>query len=172
MTARKAFVSLFLGNVALGLASPAFLPARVAVHFGCGGAPDRWASSVWSALVFAGLCAAIFCALLLSPRLTLGFGQRWVNLPHKDYWLRAENRPRAEALLSALMARFGAAVFLLLLAVQILVIRANLSDPVRLDEKIFLAALAAFLVFVALWALSFFRSFRRNGAQPTKGGAR
>jgi hypothetical protein len=88
---------------------------------------------------------------------------KWINLPRKDYWLKTENRPRAAAMISAFMGRFGTAVFLLLFAAQILAIQANLSDPVRFSEKIFIPVFVLFLLYLGYWAIAFFRTFRKTG---------
>lgn len=37
---------------------------------------------------------------------------------------------------------------------------ANLSSPVRLDERVFMMALVMFFIFIGYWLISFVRSFR------------
>jgi hypothetical protein len=44
--------------------------------------------------------------------------------------------------------------------VQALALQANLSHPVRLNERIFLAILVVFLVYAVVWCLGLFRAFR------------
>ncbi|MCX6348229.1 MAG: DUF1648 domain-containing protein, partial [Candidatus Aureabacteria bacterium] len=71
MTIRKIFIAVFIADLLLAGFSPALLPSRVAIHFGCGGMPDNWASSFWSALIFIVFIAFLFSALYFSPRLML-----------------------------------------------------------------------------------------------------
>lgn len=55
---------------------------------------------------------------------------------------------------------FGTALFLFLLAVGPLTLKANLADPVRLDERLFLIALSVFLLYTLYWTLALYRAFR------------
>ena len=55
---------------------------------------------------------------------------------------------------------FGAVLFLFLLFVNLLVIDANSVETARLNPRVFLSALAAFLVMTALWAIALHRAFR------------
>ncbi|MGZ3494351.1 MAG: hypothetical protein ACXWM6_06635, partial [Thermodesulfobacteriota bacterium] len=45
-------------------------------------------------------------------------------------------------------------------AVQLLTIQANLSQPVKLDEKLFLSALLLFILFTVYWCIKLLRGFR------------
>lgn len=157
---RVAFVLGFVANVVLAILSLVILPDRVAVHFGPGGMPDGWAPSYVNSLFFLGMHTLLFLLLSFSPRLMFIFPARWVNLPNKQFWLAPENRDRAVGKLSALMDSFGAALFLYLLVIQLLTIQANLSVPVRLNERVFLAFLVLFLGYTGVWCVAFFRSFR------------
>jgi uncharacterized membrane protein len=157
---RRTFVVCFLANVVLALVSWILLPARVAIHFGPGGLPNNWASSHVNSLIFLGVNVVLFFSLYFSPRLVLMFPAKWINLPHKDYWLAPEQRPRTAEKIAAQMHRFGVAIFLFLFATGLLTIQANLSDPVRLNEPLAMSLLAAFLVYTVVWCVRFFRSYR------------
>jgi hypothetical protein len=59
------------------------------------------------------------------------------------------------------MWEFGIALFLFLFVVELLAIEANLSQPVRINEKLFFSALILFLLYTVYWCIKLFRSFRR-----------
>ena len=61
--------------------------------------------------------------------------RRWISLPNRDYWLRLEHRSQAVEKLGRHIWRFGTALFLFMFFAGLLTLRANLSDPVRLDER-------------------------------------
>jgi uncharacterized membrane protein len=164
---RAIFVLLFVANVVLGLVSLVLLPPRVAIHFGSGGTADSWAPSCVNTLFFIGMNAFVFLILYLTPRLVFRFPARWINLPNKDYWLRSENRARTVGMFSSLMWEFGSALFLFLLAVQLLTIQANLSQPVKLNERIFLPALILFILYSVYWCIKLLRAFRLPKAAET-----
>lgn len=65
------------------------------------------------------------------------------------------------------MARFGSAFFLFFFCTGMLTIEANLSQPVRLNEKVFVPILIMFLGYTALWTIGLFRAFRA----PEGGGS-
>jgi len=158
--ARALFIASFIINVLLTLGSAAVLPARVAIHFGRGGMADGWASNTTNVVIFLTIHTLLFLSFLFSPRLIAMCPASCVNLPNKDYWLTPGNRPRAEAMISAVMWQFGAAMFMFMLAVSLLTIQANLSDPVQLNEKIFLIVLGSFLLYTGIWCVGLFRIFR------------
>jgi uncharacterized membrane protein len=157
---RGIFLLSFLANVLLALVSLAILPDRVAVHFGLGGTPDGWASNLTNTLMMLGMHTLVFSSLYFSPRLLTTMPRRWISLPNRDYWLAPERRIQAAERFAHLMWQFGTAVFLFLLVAGLLTLRANLSDPVRLDERAFLVALALFLVYTVAWTVALLRAFR------------
>jgi len=157
---RTIFCVAFLANVVLWLVSLVVLPDQVAVHFGRGGVPDSWASKEWNALVFVLMEIPLFLLFWYAPSLPLGIPPRYVSVPNKDYWLREENRPAFKRTFQHLMDRFGAAFFLFFFCIGVLTLQANLSQPVRLNERIFLLALVLFLGYTVVWTIGLFRAFR------------
>lgn len=157
---RAALLISFLANIAVTLISPLILPERVAIHFGSGGLPNGWASSQTSTLLMLGFDVFVFCALYFSPRLVFALPSRWISLPNRDYWLAPERRAQTAETFRHYLWQFGAAVFLFMLCAGLLTIQANLSQPVRLNERLFLVALFAFFAFTAYWTVSLLRAFR------------
>ncbi|MBM4147573.1 MAG: DUF1648 domain-containing protein [Lentisphaerae bacterium] len=159
---RRAFIVSYLANVVLALVSWALLPDRVAIHFGVGGRPDNWAPGCVNALVVLCLDTVLFLAFYFSPRLTSVVPAKWMSLPNKQFWLAPENRAATDAKVSALMWRFGTALFAFLFAVGVLA-AANLADPVRLNERLVLSIAGVFLAYSLVWCVSFLREFRLPG---------
>jgi len=157
---RILFIIAFIANVALSMMSLVVLPSRVAIHFGVGGMANNWAPSYVNALLFIGVHVTLFCMMYFSPPFIFAFPRKWMNLPNKDYWLTEENKPRAKAMIGSLMWEFGAALFSFLFVVELLAIKANLEDPVRLNEAVFLGALFLFLLYTVYWCIRLFRAFR------------
>jgi hypothetical protein len=147
-------------NVILILVSSATLPDRVAIHFGQGGVPDGWAANLTNTLIMLGMHTFLFFSLYFSPRLLTSVPAKWISLPNRDYWLRPEHRSQAVAQFSRLMWQFGTALFLFMLFTGLLSLKANLSDPVRLDDVPLLVALVVFLAYTVYWMLSLLRAFR------------
>jgi len=157
---RAAYLLAFTASLAAALSSLFLLPARVAVHFGPGGLPDGWGSSTTHVAFLVGLHLILFGVFFFGHRLVLRIPPRWVNLPHKDYWLAPANRARAAARLRVFLDAFGAALFLFLLAVNLLSIQANLREPIRLDMRLFWPVMLAFAVFTVVWVAASYRAFR------------
>jgi len=160
-----AFILSYVANMVLAIASWFVLPEQAAIHFGLGGAPDGWASSRTSTLLMLGMHTVVFCALYVSPRLLTSVPRRWINLPNRDYWLQPPRRAQAVARFRQHLWRFGTALFVFMFLVGLLTLRANLSDPVRLDERLFLIALGVFLLYTAYWTVSLLRAFQVPKAQ-------
>lgn len=160
MNARFYFVALFIANIALNLISWAMLPDRVAIHFGANGVPNGWASKNANLFFFLVLHVPIFLMFLYLPRIIAKTPPRLVSLPNRDYWLREERRDEAIKMLGEQLMVYGAALFLFLFFVGLLVLDANLSEPIHLNERIFLTWLALFLAFTGIWTWQLYRAFR------------
>lgn len=167
---RTAFIAAFLANVTLSLVSLAILPDPVAIHFGSGGAPDGWASTLTHTLLMLGVNTLVFGALYFAPRLISTVPSKWVNLPNRDFWLNPQRRPLAAEKLRHHLWQFGTAVFLFMFFAGLLTIRANRSDPVRLEEGLFLVGLGIFLAYTLYWIVGLMRAFRVPTA-PRSGSA-
>ncbi len=157
---RAGFILVFIANVVLSLISLLLLPSRVAIHFGLGGMGDNWVPSYVNTLFFIGTNMFLFFSLYFTPRLVFMFPTKWINLPNKDYWLRLENKVHTVAIFSSLMWEFSIALFLFFFVVELLAIEANLSQPVRINEKLLFSALILFLLYTVYWCIKLFRSFR------------
>jgi uncharacterized membrane protein len=166
MMMRKLLILLFAANVILWAVSLAVLPARVAIHFGEGGVPDSWASKQSNALLFLALETSLFALFFFAPGLTLRLPEKYLSLPNKKYWLREENRPLFRKMITSKLAEFGAVFFVFLFGVGLLTIRANLADPVWLDESLSLVVFIAFMAYTVVWCVEFIRSFRIPGNTP------
>jgi uncharacterized membrane protein len=138
----------------------AILPDRVAIHFGFGGVADSWAPKHIHSIVFTIVDFFLFFLLYYTPNLILLCPPQLINLPNKKYWLQEANRERLFNKLSVMMWEFGAAFFTFLFLIQMLVIQANRSDPVRLDEKTFLFFLGLFILYTIYWTIQMYRTFK------------
>lgn len=109
------------GRLALAAATVAYailviwqaftLPDTVPGHIGPTGQITNWVSReqhvTFSILLGLGMLAAFLLPGLLTDKLPKDF----VNLPHKEFWTRAENWPRAKAMLANDLGWLGAATF-------------------------------------------------------------
>lgn len=157
---RAVFIGAFALNLVLILISYFALPETIAVHFGLGGTPDSWASKEVNMLLMLAIQLPLFFLLLYTPALIFRVPRRLVNLPHKDYWLCAERKAVTQAKMATHIYEFGIALYFFLICVGVLVLHANLSEPVQLDEQTLLLALGVFLVFTVYWIVKFYRVFR------------
>jgi uncharacterized membrane protein len=158
--ARRILDVVFLLAILFNLGSLLFLPENVAIHFGRGGMPDSWASRTFHVVFSTVLMVLLYAGFALSPKLLEGTPARYINLPNREYWLREENLPEAIRRMAGLMYSFGIATGLLLLSAAVLSAEANLSDPVRLNESVFLPLVIVFLVYTVVWIFRLFAEFR------------
>jgi uncharacterized membrane protein len=157
---RKWLMLAFGANILLMLIAWWLLPEKTATHFSLGGSPDAWGSKESYLFLLLAVESPLFLILLFIPATLWKFPERLINLPHKEYWLRPENKPRVQTLFAERTARMGVVFFAFLAVVQLLVMDANLSDPVRLKESLFLPVLIAFLLYMLYWTFTFIRVFR------------
>ena len=101
------------------------LPEQIATHFGASGAPDGWGSRNGYLAVDIIISAALILGFpMLVGVLGRGSGAG-VNIPHKDYWFRPENRPQFRQRMTADMLFIGGATGLLLSWIDVEIVRAN-----------------------------------------------
>lgn len=151
----------YLACLAIAIMSWVLLPGRVATHFGPSGEPDGWSSPATNALVLIVIATFMFTVFYFMHRLIARMPMALINLPNKDYWLAPERADASLAKLAIQFRLFGAAILLLLCVAHALAVQANLVKPPKLDNLLFLGALGLFFVFTIVWAVSFYRSFRR-----------
>lgn len=157
---KAVFVAMFVANIVLLLASLAVLPEQVASHFGIGGEADSWMSKGAYVAFMLAMQTFLFVLLLCVVPITTHVPRWMINLPHKEYWLRPENGDELRRKLDGQMTSIGVALFALMFCVQLMVIHANLSQPVRLHEPVFLVLLGTFFVFIIFWIIRYYRAFR------------
>lgn len=157
---RVALVIVFLANLLVILITTAMMPERVAIHFGVGGAPDEWASRSVNAWLFFVLSVFFFALFYLIPALVRVTPVGLLSIPNKEYWTQPEHRETMLRKLGTLMGEFGVGMFAFFIWVEVLAWRANLSDPVRLNERLFYPALIGFFVYTGWWVYRTFRAFR------------
>jgi uncharacterized membrane protein len=151
----------YLACLAIAIASWVLLPGRVATHFGPSGEPDGWASPTENAVIFMAISTLLFVLFFFMHRIIAKVPVSLINLPNKEYWLAPERAASTCAVLAVQFRVFGAAILLLLCVAQALAVQANLTKPPKLDNALFLGALGLFFVFTIVWAVSFYRAFRR-----------
>ncbi len=161
LKAQKVLNTVFIVTVLFNLLSWVVLPENVAIHFGGSGAPDSWAPRWFQVVMFTVLLIVLYASFALAPRLLDGVPKKYISLPNSDYWLKDENLPEAVRRMSSLMYSFGIATGLLMLGVLILVVMANLSDPVRLPGgRMPWIMLISYFAYTAWWLVRVFTSFR------------
>lgn len=164
---RTLFLSGFIANLAVTLITLVVLPGRVAIHFGAHGAANGWASGRVNALIMTSVHLLIFCSFAFAGWLVGALPARWINLPHREYWLSPARRPQTADCVQIYCWRFGGATFLLLLAIGVLSLRANQTSPVTLNMQRFYAALGAYALYTVYWLIDLHRAFRLPpGAKP------
>ena len=128
------------------------LPERVATQFDASGAAHGWGTRASFLTVSILVCALVVVGIpalgLAAPR---GSGAG-LNIPHKDYWLRDENRPELRRRLTADLLFFGGVTGLLMAWIDVLVVRANESAVPTLGAASWVA-LGAYLVVVLGWTV-------------------
>jgi len=158
--ARTVLNTVFLVTVLFSLISWLVLPDNVAIHFSASGVPDSWVSRGFHIVMYTVLMAVLYASFAFAPRIFDGVPKKYISLPNSKYWLLDENLPEAVRRMSRLMYSFGAATGLLMLGVLILIIKANLSDPVALHGGISWVLLISYFAYTAWWLVRVFTAFR------------
>ena len=138
------------------------LPATVASHFNGAGEADGWSSKARFFQLMGAVLALLVGTGLGIPLLLAVIPTRWVNLPHRDYWLAPERAAHTRAVIQTYLAWFHTATLGLMAWILELTYRANLSadGATRLSNHVW-TALGAYLLFTGAWLVFFLRRFQR-----------
>jgi hypothetical protein len=154
------FYTAFLALILFNLGSWFALPETVAVHFGRGGVPDSWASRGFYVASITCMMLLVLGGFALLPAVLERTDLRWISFPHKEYWFAPERRDETVRRSADWFYRFGAATAGLMIVASVLSVRANISLPALLDERLFLIATGLYLAYTIWWLVGLFRLFR------------
>lgn len=163
---RNIFIISFIANLVLTVVVLIMGPETMAIHFGGGGVPNGWASAKANALIMTGIDVLLFASFFFVPQLMRVTPDKWVNLPNKDYWLKDENRSKAMTMLCDQLYKLGALMFVFMFSVGLLVLQANLSDPVLLREDLFWPPFIFIMLYTVYWTVKIYRIFRIPEEEP------
>lgn len=138
------------------------LPEVVASHFDGSGRADGWSSKETFFAIDAAtiaLTAVIFLGLS-----KIRWSDRWVSLPHKDYWLAPERREQTFRYLHRQMLVFGSATLMLLLVVMQWVIEANLDGSQTMPGAGMWWLMGGYLLFTTVWTIRLIVRLYRIGS--------
>ena len=149
--------------VAVVAATSSDLPARVAVHFGAGGAANGWQSrdgyQAWMLALVVALPLSLVALLAWLPRI----GACLTNIPNKDYWLAPERREGTFERLTRFAALLGVLMVVFLTAVHLVVVEANQSSRPTLPTAPFVSVMLGFAIAMIAWVVALTYGFRRPG---------
>lgn len=152
-------VILALGMVQLAVYYPQ-LPETMSVHFNKDGLANGWSSREVYFSIQIGLLVMLTGIAAFAPLWSLRPGMKF-RLPNREYWLAEERKEATMAWIENSYRKLFLLSMILMLLVSEQVLRANLSQPVRLDSTLFLIALGIYFLIIAAWLIRLFRRFRR-----------
>jgi uncharacterized membrane protein len=143
------------------------LPETVASHFDARGVPNGFQSRGAFVALAVGSQLLVVAVFALLPAVLHRIPPRWINLPHKDAWLRAGRFDEALDRYAAWSLWFGCATAALLLGVFELAIRANLTRR-PMDATLTWGLLGSYLLVTVFAIVRLYRSMRfiHPGAPP------
>lgn len=137
------------------------LPSVVASHFIAGGAANGFMPrAIYLRFIIAFLVGLPLLIALLTGITSL-LPARFINLPHREYWLAPERYADTLAYLRRHGVHFGVMLAIFFCFVHWLVVQANAHHPPLFPEPLFFIGMAAFLVGLVIWVGGFIVHFRR-----------
>ena len=139
------------------------LPDQVASHFGTSGLPNGFMPR--NIYVFFMLFFVIGLPVLMVYLTWMRMGRPGmrINLPNREHWMAPVRREATVAYLRERVMQFGVLLLAFLCYGHWLVVRANLSHPVFLDQNWFISGLAVFIVAMLIWLKRLLGHFRDPG---------
>jgi len=142
--------------------SAAWLPERVAVHFGSSGEANGWMTRSSHLLSIGGLGVGV---PLLFAGLVLLIGwipAQFINVPRRDYWLAPEREAETRGLILRGLLWLGCLMVVFFSGIQFLLVQANQVTPAHWPMQWGLPVTGGFLVGVGLWLAYFIGYFAKE----------
>ena len=157
----RPWLYLFAGGVlyavAVGWAAAVLPPSGVVLHFGAGGAADRFGTRADAVTLMAALGGFLLgvgaLVVLLARRGSLSL----FNVPNKDYWMAPERRPRLRRMLANDVARVLGGTLVFLVVVPIWTVMGTGAAERSVTPVLFWVPLAGFGAALLVWAGSSMR---------------
>ena len=157
---------LLLITMVVGIAQSIYyyfhLPEKIASHFGPSGIPDSWMTKNAYLALEIGMVLFITLLMLSIPfflKITPIF---LINFPKKDYWLAPERKQHSLKIICPWFYIFGAGMNIFFIFIFYLAYRANLSEPIILNDKLVWWGTSCFLVFLIVWIIGLYSCFNKN----------
>lgn len=139
-------------------ATYARLPERMASHFGANGVANGWMSRDGYVWFMVGVVTFVSLTVLAAFGSVRFLPNSIINIPRRDYWLAPERRDEtARTLMSCGLLMIGLNS-LFFLAIHLMVVAANESQPVRLSNDVWWL-LVAFLATTGAFLFKLYRRF-------------
>jgi uncharacterized membrane protein len=145
------------------VATIGLLPPIVPSHFRLDGRPDRWTPRDAYVVVMLALAVGLPLLIVASMGTVRRIPVRWINLPHREYWLAPERREGTYRTLRAFACCVGALVALFMAALHLHVVTHASTRDGGAPDAAFFALLAVFVVSMVLMLVWLARRFARPG---------
>ncbi|MGI8669265.1 MAG: DUF1648 domain-containing protein [Aridibacter sp.] len=158
------YAFIFLLGVAFAQAVYYFpvMPDPMTSHFGFYGQADGWMSKNGFFIFEAGLFLLMILSFIVMPWAFEKYRVRaGINMPNKDYWLAPERIEYFYSHFRESFCWFGVVTLVLLVGTMQMTFAANLQANPVLDMRKFLVLLGGYLLFTAIWTISFYRKFNK-----------
>lgn len=136
------------------------LPARMATHFGAGGLPNGYMTKEGFIIFYLGFMFFLPGLLMAISVLIEKLPGSLVNIPNRKYWMTPARKEQTVKSLASGIRVLGVMVGLFLIAINQLVINANMVKPPVLDERgtwLFLFAFVFTIIAFLSWITIRFR---------------
>jgi uncharacterized membrane protein len=159
-------IGLYVLLAAVAVGTEPLLPARTATHFNVRGVPDGWMSRRAQTASILGIAAFLVFTTVGPLSLVRYFSDSAINLPNREYWLAPERREATFERLTAIGILLACLSVALMIALQILVVRANLRTPASLPASEGFGLVGLFLAGVGAILFLGFRAFHVRPDPP------
>ena len=140
------------------VATYARLPERVASHFGANGVANGWMSRDGYVWFMVGIVTFVSLTMLAAFGSVRFLPNSLINIPRRDYWLAPERRDETARTLLRYGLLMVGLISLFFLAIHLMIVAANESQPVRLSNDVWWL-LVAFLATTGVLTFKLYRRF-------------
>lgn len=126
----------------------ALLPSKIAVRFDIHGQPGGWTDKKGFTLQYLFLLGVIMGVFGIFAAIVHKLPARFINIPHRDYWLAIPQRKGTLDYLRELYLWSAAFGGIFIVGVMEMIIRANLNPPAAITGRFVYTAFGTFAIFV------------------------
>lgn len=162
MNLRKLFIMSTLVGIAVSVIYYLYSPQRVPIHYNATGAADSWAARELNLALWISIYVFIAILFINIPKIIKNTPPKFINLPHKEYWLAPERLEITSGLMAEFYYKMGIGLNVFFMVLSTAAFKTGFEQGCCLNMGFMNIFLALFCGYTFFGLIALMRKFRKR----------